>query len=407
MTKKTDAFPRKFTITPYVITTHLPRSERSDPTMTLEWDPAKNDITVSAQTLPADRSSAKLIRDLAKMNMRAAETAKMMRLIHLTQASAAELNGLQPYPLDQLSEVYLSGSFEVGSNFIDTELLPFIPEAVKGTIYGNSAKKPIYVWAAPGFNQDRFGSPYLRPTIRNSSVEWSINHVGDSPAVRTYGATPVFAFAAHQPARADNIKDLHSLTELVLQHDFEYAETLAVLNDSDTFATCLANHTKRLMGREAATSYSRPKDRIKPRVLSDLVGEIGLEIAKKYENSPVGGRIQTWNGWVTFCPQESPLDARVGGFAKSVHTHLRVLARVSPKPDVEFRELIPEVLQEFHTRFQDVLVERKLGTLVRVTAPGMNDAICVVKNVELFQKYVDAHHDFSKGSTVHPMFPAP
>jgi len=394
-------FPRKLIVSPDDLNETLPREQRDAPTITLQWDKEKGEVFIAAQTLPTTRSGRNTLGELKRLNRRATDVLTVMGNAHMLQESLKHMKSLTPVHIEILESVNHRGPASIiDLTGITQKMDQFLPAEFGHYIYGSSADKKSYAWAPKGFDPEKFGSPYLTLVSGRREPTWTISHVGEENTPYRHGRK-VFSTGTVETAKWNDVEGLKSLVDAILSHDPEYAETFALLENGSALTEATKLHSIRQQGIAALAAFSRPKDRVKPRVITDMIADVSLKVSEKQRAKEGTESDPSWYGTkVGFYAKENPISVLKGRTWKRAHALVSILVteRSVPSLSEQDPELFAATLKDFCVELQENLNERNLGTLV--FAPGVDNRcrFFVVKNIELVEQHIAVCLDLEPGT---------
>ena len=335
----------------------LPESEACE-NLRVAWNPALGEAVVSGfpTTGVSDSQTLSILSNLARNSVVAREA-------H-TRLARWEMN--HPARLSSgLSYKQMSAELKVWDQF-------------EWQMRDNQGMLPQWLqtgfaWFAEDGDPLEFGTPYL--THRSDGTpRWAVRCVGADKDMSS--------------ADWDDVAGIQGLVDLVLTHDAEAGATIATLSGdvAEARASAQAMERKRL-ALEAREVFARPKDRVKPRILEEVLqaewnslrGQIPSIAAENVSGS-------TCSVTVT----ETDVYGWRGGPSKPYNVAARLVItvshawawRLSQRPQAEkdrdmemtrtrVRENLPaSMFDDLATAIDARVREARLGTLVRVVIPS-------------------------------------
>jgi len=240
-----------------------------------------------------------------------------------------------------------------GSTIVDT----LVPKGKSILFYG---------WFAPNTDPERVGTPYLAPAFGNlgSLVGWKIRRVGITHTEKT--TIGYVDTAAHNDEFAawNDPDGIQRLADACSECDVDYAETLTMLENPEAYAADTKMFALQKLYSDAREDFSRPKDSIKPVVVSQLIDQ----------TCPRSGSLRPTITDVDLIPYSwAVLPHR----SKPIYVGLYFVFR----PDA-LAEEVSEVLRVIDQRLQ----EMSLGIL----REGSDGTFWVLKNEELILRHRQA-----------------
>ena len=261
----------------------------------------------------------------------------------------------------------------------------------RGHVDVSSALYAPVGWFAPGVNPLNYGETFLYPRL------W-VNSEGSVTLFWRLGTVGRLDMSTELEVSWADGAEVENLAHAVLSSDREATMAMAVLTDGS--ATVVRDRNLQLMHehtRDARAAFARPKDRVKPRLVTDVLESAWKESEdahqKWWERSGARGwRVTncTLNGTDIFGWQRSygleNLHTAVG-LSPAFHGYFSNYYADSDKPlDTGPQVDCVSAVDPWVAAVQEKLNRRNLGSILRVTR-GRRVQFFVTMNVELFLRF--------------------
>lgn len=241
-------------------------------------------------------------------------------------------------------------------------------------------------WFAPDSDPNAFGTLFIYPTHNylsdQPSVVWNVGQVG-------LGLDVISSAEWHDD------EGVAAIFQQVLDNNSDYYLTLAAISDTTgRIKNAKDLHAKYQQVMNIRSAFSRQKDRIKPLLVADAVGNAFARMSESWKDELRKERFYTeeldilsLNSWSVFgyLNRPSPLNiAYTINFVPAGKSKFRY--RWFPDPPQSIPVLPPEHFDDFVRNLAAELAPRSLGTILRAVDECTVN-FYIVKNVELFVEH--------------------
>lgn len=210
-------------------------------------------------------------------------------------------------------------------------------------------------WFLPGANPDELGAQYLAPHSQS---------LGEPPVWRRYA---VGVESVAEQIAWDDADRMREIVENVLTRPVDIVVTEAALTDREAYERGRDQHLQVQQTREGRELFSRPRDRVKPRIVATELRKVAEEWVR--------GAGSGWNSshWRHATVSVDLASHSVFGYNRPSAMHAGVVLKLLPywgRESAEVAAASTEMVTWAAPRVARALRQEKLGQVVIVTLPN-------------------------------------